>query len=450
MGPRTFWGPALELTLTTAPPTTNPAVSQPKPRLQIGHFRWVICGLLLLGTTKNYMDRQVLGLLKTTLQHSLGWNEIQYSNIVVAFQAAYAVGMLLTGWFIDKVGTRIGYALAMVFWSLASMGHAIASSLFGFITARAALGLGEAANFPAGIRSVAEWFPQKERALATGIFNAGTNVGAILTPLFVPWVAVNLGWRWAFLITGSLGFAWLVLWLLVYQEPDKHPRCSAAELEYIRSDAPQPVVKMRWREILGYKQTWMFALGKFLTDPIWWFYLFWIPDFLEHRHGLHLTQVMLPLVTIYLISDIGSVGGGWLSSFLIRQGFSVNAGRKIALLAAAISILPIIYASRVSGLWPAVIIIGIAASGHQAFSANLFTLTSDMFPTRAVGSVVGFGGMLGAIGGMCISKVIGYLLQWTGSYLIPFFIAGFAYLVALGVMHLLNPKLEPALIGRES
>ena len=396
------------------------------------------------------MDRQVLGLLKTTLQHSLGWNEIQYSNIVVAFQAMYAVGMLLTGRFIDKVGTRIGYAVAMVFWSLAAMGHAIANSLTGFIVARGALGFGEAANFPASIRCVAEWFPKKERALATGIFNAGTNVGAILTPLFVPWVAEHLGWRWAFLITGSLGFAWLLLWLGVYREPDKHPRCSPAELEYIRSDALQSAAKIKWAEILGYKQTWMFALGKFLTDPIWWFYLFWIPDFLERRHGLHLTQLMLPVVVIYLISDIGSVGGGWLSSFLIRRGFSVNAGRKIALLTAAISVMPIIYASRVSGLWSAVVIIGIAASGHQAFSANLFTLTSDMFPTRAVGSVVGFGGMLGAIGGMFISKVIGYLLQWTGSYLVPFFIAGFAYLLALGVMHLINPKLEPALIGQKS
>jgi ACS family hexuronate transporter-like MFS transporter len=409
-----------------------------------GYFRWVICGLLLLGTTKNYMDRWVISALKTTLQHDLGWNEINYSNLVFAFQAAYAVGMLAVGRFIDRIGTRLGYAIVMVFWSLASMAHAAGSSFTSFLIARSALGLGESGVFPASIKAVAEWFPAKERALATGIFNAGTNVGVILAGLSVPWITVQLGWRWTFVIIGSLGFAWLVLWLLLYQKPEEHPRCSKAELDYIRGDAPQAVTKIKWSSLLPYRQTWAFACGKFLVDPIWWFYLFWVPDFLERRYGLHLAQIGLPVVVIYLISDVGSVAGGWLSSFLIRRGVSVNAGRKIAMLACAISIVPIVFAYRVSGLWPAVLLIGLAAAGHQGFSANLFTLTSDLFPSRAVASVVGIGGMAGAVGGMLIAKIVGYVLQWTGSYMVPFFIAGSAYLLALAIIHVLTPRLEPA------
>src|SRR5229473_286342 len=414
-----------------------------------GYFRWVICALLLLGTTKNYMDRWVLSLLKTTLQHDFGWNEINYSDVVLAFQAAYAVGMLAVGRFIDRFGTRLGYAIVMVFWSLASMAHAVGSSLSSFFMARIALGLGESGVFPASIKAVAEWFPAKERAFATGIFNAGTNVGVILAGLSVPWITFHFGWRLTFVVIGSLGFAWLALWLLLYQKPEDHPRCSKAELDYIRGDTPQPVEKVKWLRLLPYRQTWAYACGKFLIDPIWWFYLFWVPDFLERQHGLHLAQIGLPIVVIYLISDVGSVAGGWLSSFLIRRGVSVNASRKIAMLLCAVSIVPIVSAYRVSGLWPAVLLIGLAAAGHQGFSANLFTLTSDLFPSRAVASVVGIAGMAGAVGGMLIAKIVGYVLQWTGSYMVPFFIAGSAYLVALLLIHTLTPRLEPAKIGLE-
>jgi len=411
-----------------------------------GYFRWVICALLLLGTTKNYMDRWVLSALKTTLQHNLGWSEINYSNLVFAFQAAYAVGMLAVGRFIDRFGTRLGYAIVMVFWSLASMAHAVGSSLSSFFMARIALGLGESGVFPASIKAVAEWFPAKERAFATGIFNAGTNVGVILAGLSVPWITFHFGWRLTFVVIGSLGFAWLALWLLLYQKPEDHPRCSKAELDYIRGDTPQPVEKVKWLRLLPYRQTWAYACGKFLIDPIWWFYLFWVPDFLERQHGVHLAQIGLPIVVIYLISDVGSVAGGWFSSFLIRRGASVNAGRKIAMLVCAIGIVPIMFAYRVSGLWPAVLLIGLAAAGHQGFSANLYTLTSDLFPTRVVASVVGIGGMAGAVGGMLIAKLVGYVLQWTGSYMVPFFIAGSVYLVALAAIHLLAPRMEPASI----
>jgi ACS family hexuronate transporter-like MFS transporter len=412
-----------------------------------GYFRWVICALLLLGTTKNYMDRWVISILKTTLQHDLGWSEINYSDLVIAFQMAYAVGLLAVGRFIDRVGTRFGYAIIMVFWSLASMAHAVASSFSSFLFARLSLGFGESGVFPASIKAVAEWFPPRERALATGIFNAGTNVGVILAGLSVPWITLHFGWRWTFVIIGSLGFAWLALWRLLYQKPEDHPRCSKAELEYIRGDTPQPAEKIKWLHLLPYRQTWAFACGKFLTDPIWWFYLFWVPDFLERRYGLHLAQIGLPVVAIYLISDVGSVAGGWLSSLLIRRGVSVNAGRKIAMLLCAIAVVPIVSAYHVSGLWPAVLLIGLAAAGHQGFSANLYTLTSDMFPSRAVASVVGIGGMAGAVGGMLIAKIVGHVLQWTGSYRVPFFIAGSVYLVALAAIHVLAPRLEPAKIN---
>jgi ACS family hexuronate transporter-like MFS transporter len=412
-----------------------------------GRFRWVICGILFLGVTKNYMDRQVLGVLKGPLQHEFGWNDIDYGNIVFAFQAAYALGMILVGRLIDRWGTRIGYAVAMVFWSLASMAHAIAFSLTSFVVARFALGFGESGVFPASIKCVGEWFPRKERALATGIFNAGSNIGAIITPLVVPWIAIHLGWRWAFLLTGALGFAWLILWLWLYRKPEQHPYCTSGEREFIQSDPVEQTGKIKWRQLLPHRQTWAFATGKFMIDPIWWFYLFWIPDYLQREHGLRLTQIGLPILVSYVISDLGSIAGGWLSSNLVRRGYSVNASRKWAMLVCALSVVPVAAVFRVSGLWPATLLIGLAAAGHQGFSANLFTLVSDLFPSRAVASVVGIGGMAGAAGGMLIAEVVGHLLQWTGSYMIPFFIAGSAYLIALLMIHTLSPELSPARLG---
>jgi MFS transporter, ACS family, hexuronate transporter len=434
------------------PPPAADEVSAFSPRVaaSVGHFRWVICGLLLLGTTKNYMDRQILGVLKTTLQHDLGWNEIDYSNLVLAFQTAYAIGILAMGRWIDWLGTRLGYAVAVVLWSLASMAHAAVSSLFGFAVVRGALGFSESAVFPASIKCVAEWFPKKERALATGIFNAGTNLGALLTPLFVPWIAWRFGWRWAFVLTGALGFVWLLFWLLLYRRPEDHPRCSAAELSYIQSDAPDTQAAVKWAELLPHRQTWAFAIAKFLTDPIWWFYLFWVPDFLQRQHGLPLIAIGLPIVVIYALSDVGSVAGGWMSSALLKRGVRLNAARKTTMLVCALSVLPIVFASRAQNLWTAVLLIGLAAAGHQGFSANLFTLSSDMFPSRGVASVVGIGGMAGAVGGMLLAKMVGYILQWTGSYKIPFFVAGSAYLLALAFIHLLAPKLQPVRLGEQS
>ncbi|SRR6266436_1216364 len=436
--------PAPNTTSGVLPPAvTEKSGEPPSAPSRAGYFRWIICTLLLLGVTKNYMDRQVLGVLKTTLQHDLGWSEIDYSNLVFFFQAAYAVGMVVVGRLVDRLGTRLGYALAMVFWSLASMGHALGNSLGSFIIARSALGLGESGVFPASIKTVAEWFPKKERALATGIFNAGTNVGAIITPLVVPWITIHWGWRWAFISTGGLGFIWLIFWLALYRQPEEHSRVSRAELNYIRCDPQVPFVRIKWAKLLPYRQTWAFAAGKFMIDPIWWFILFWIPDFFQRNHGLKLTQIGVPIMVIYVLSDIGSVLGGWFSSWLIHRGHSVNAARKITMLICAIAVLPIVVAYRVESMWGAVLLIGLAAAAHQGFSANLFTLPSDIFPAHTVGSVVGIGGMAGAIGGMLMAKIVGYVLQWSGSYMIPFFIAAFAYLAALTAIQVLTPTLDP-------
>jgi MFS transporter, ACS family, hexuronate transporter len=419
---------------------------------RVGRFRWVICTVLLLGVMKNYMDRQVIGVLKTTLQHDLGWTEIDYGNLVFAFQAAYALGMVLVGRFIDRVGTRLGYALAMAFWSLASLAHGLATSFTGFLAARFALGLGESAVFPASMKAIAEWFPNKERALATGIFNAGTNLGAIATPLIVPWVAVNWGWRAAFFLLGGTGFVWLALWLLVYRRPQEHPSCSPAELKYICSDSitqlerkqfDRKKTRVSWLKLLAHRQTWAFVLAKFITDPIWWFYLFWIPDFLQREHGLALLNIGMPILVIYLISDAGSIAGGWVSSSFIRHGRTVNASRKLAMLMCAICVVPIIFAPKIASMWGAVLVIGLAAAAHQGFSCNLFTLSSDMFPASVVASVVGIGGMAGAIGGMCIAKLVSYFLQRTHSYAVPFFLAGSAYLIALAIIQGLAPALKP-------
>lgn len=429
---------------------------------KIGYYRWYICGLLFFATTINYVDRQVIGILKSTLQGEFGWSEIDYSNIVFAFQLAYAIGLLAAGRLMDRLGTKVGYALAIVIWSLAAIAHAEATvfgpamsgllamvglaatpSVAGFMTARFALGFGEAGNFPAAIKATAEWFPKKERAFATGIFNSGTNVGALLTPLAVPWITLTWGWYWAFVITGVLGFFWLVLWWVTYDNPETHPRLSKAELAYIRSDPAESTTPIPWAAVMKHREAWAFAIGKFMTDPIWWLYLFWIPDFLQRNHGLDLKSLGLPIVVIYLIADVGSIGGGWLSSALIQKGWTINAARKGAMLVCALCVVPIVFAANASNLWVAVTLVGIAAAAHQGWSANIFTFSSDMFPRRAVGSVVGFGGMAGALGGMLIAKITGYLLEWTGSYNSVFLIAGFAYLAALLVIHLLVPVIKP-------
>src|ERR1700686_5183355 len=443
--PNSTSGLSASPTQTTATAASEPAL--PKAPSGPGYFRWVICTLLLFGTTKNYMDRNVLGVLNKTLQHDLGWSEIDYSNLVVSFQAAYALGMVVVGRLIDKLGTRLGYALAMIFWSLASMGTALGSSLTSFATSRVALGFGEAAIFPASIKAVAEWFPKKERALATGIFNAGTSIGAMLTPVVVPWINARWGWRGAFIGIGALGFVWLVFWLLIYRKPEEHPRVTKEEFDYIRSDPQVAAGTTKWVALLPLRQTWAFFVGKFLIDPVWGFYLFLVPGFLQSQHGLTLTRIGAPIVVIYLMSDVGSVAAGWLSSRMISRGSTVNAARKVAMLICAIGVIPVVFAYRVESTWSAVLLIGLAAACHQGFSANLFTLTSDMFPARAVGSVVGIGGMAGAIGGLFIATVVGPVLQWPGGYRGPFLIAGSAYLLALVIIHALVPRMEPARIN---
>lgn len=428
----------------------------------IGRYRWVICALLFFATTINYVDRQVIGLLKPTLQQEFGWSELDYGNIVKSFQIAYMIGMAASGWLMDRVGTRIGFSIAVTVWSLAAMLHAEGPvfgaplmavfagvglawtpSVIGFSISRFLLGIGEAGNFPASIKTVAEWFPKRERAFATGIFNAGTNVGVILTPLIVPPIVASYGWYWAFIFTGALGFLWLASWLRYYGVPETHPRVSREEFAYIRSDPPEPTARIAWQRLLPLRQTWAVAMGKFLTDPVWWLYLFWVPDFLHRNHGLDLMSMGPPLIGIYLISDIGSVGGGWLSSHFIKRGWSANRARKTAMLICAVSVTPIVFASQVSSLWAAVGLVGLGAAAHQAWSANIFTIASDMFPRHAVGSVIGLAGMAGALGGFFIADVTSRLLEATGSYAIVFFIAGFAYLVALGCVHLLAPRLEP-------
>lgn len=414
-----------------------------------GRVRWIICGLLFFATTINYVDRAVLGVLAPTLRTEIGWSDQEYGYISGAFTLAYAIGFLIAGWFIDKVGSRYGYSVYLAVWSLAAAAHAIAKSAFGFGIARFALGIGESGNFPAAIKTVAEWFPKKERAFATGIFNAGSNVGAILAPLVVPWLALNWGWQSAFIVTGLAGLIWLFFWIPIYRRPAEHPTLSKEELAYIESDPPDTTAKIPWAKLLVFKQTWAFAVGKFLTDAIWWFYLFWFPLFMNDRFGVDLKNIGLPMITVYLLADVGSIAGGWLSSFLLGKHWSVNSARKTAMLVCALLILPVAIAPHVQGEWVAVILIGIAAAAHQGFSANIFTTASDMFPRKAVGSVVGIGGFAGAMGGFIMNLGAGWLKENTGNYQIMFAIAGVTYLVALLFIHLLAPRLEPAKIGDE-
>jgi ACS family hexuronate transporter-like MFS transporter len=411
---------------------------------RIPNLRWSMCALLFFATTINYVDRQVLSILAKTLQDRIGWTTIEYGYITAAFQAAYGVGLLVAGRLIDQLGTRKGYAAAVGLWSVAAVAHAAAFSAFTFGVARALLGLGESANFPACIKSLAEWFPKKERALATGIFNSGANVGAVIAPLTVPWLTETYGWQSAFIATGALGFVWLVFWWFMYAKPAEHPKISRSELAYIQSDPPDKTESVPWLRLLPKKETWAFAIAKGLTDPIWWFYLFWFPRYLQETFGLSLTQIVLPTVIVYNICTVGSIGGGWLSSGLLKRGWGLNPARKTAMLVCALSVAPVIYAPYSSNLWVVVALIGLATAAHQGWSANLFTIASDTFPRSAVASVVGIGGTFGAVASVLLQVATGYIVQLTHTYLPLFIIAGLAYVVALGILHALSPKLAPA------
>jgi len=418
--------------------------SEVTPIVKVGRVRWVIVALLFAATAINYVDRQMIGLLKPTLQNEFGWHETTYADIVFYFQLAYAVGYVIFGNVVDRIGARLGYAAAFTIWTCAHMLHAAAHSVLGFAAVRALLGIGESGNFPAGLKAVTEWFPKKERALATGIFNAGTNVGAIITPLIVPALTLAYGWRGAFVITGAVSLIWLVAWVGLYRRPRESRQLSEAELAYIESDPADPSAKVPWGRLLGRRQTLAFSVGKFLTDPIWWMFLFWLPDFLVKRHGLDLKTFGPPLVVIYVVSDLGSIFGGWLSSRLIHRGWTVNRARKTTMLIAALAVTPIFFAQYVDSLWVAVGIISLATAAHQAWSANLYTLPSDMFPRKAVGSVIGIGGTAGAVGGMIFSLYVGQVLERIGTYSLIFYVAGSVYLIALAIMHWLVPRLEQA------
>ena len=413
------------------------------PRRGFG-YRWTIVALLFGATTVNYVDRQVLGILAPTLTDDLGWSESEYAAIVSWFSIAYGFGLLITGRLMDWIGVRRGFTFAVSAWSLAAMAHAVARTVTGFSFARAFLGVSESANFPGAVKAVAEWFPKKERAFATGIFNAGTNVGVVVAALLVPWITLTLGWRWAFIITGLLGFLWIPLWLLVYRAPAAHPRVSPAELAHIASDPADPPVKIPWRRLLVHRPTWAFVVGKALTDPVWMFYLFWLPKFLDENWGVQLAGLALPLIVIYVAADVGSVAGGWISGALIKRGWSVNRGRKTAMLLCAVSIVPTMFAPAAGSLWVAVAIVSVAASAHQGWSANLFTTVSDTFPRRAVASVIGIGGFAGMFGAFTFQRLTGDLLEATGGDYGPIFmVLGLMYVTALLVIHLLVPRMEP-------
>jgi MFS transporter, ACS family, hexuronate transporter len=420
-----------------------------------GRYRWIIVALIFFATTINYLDRQVISLLKDDyLEKEFGWTEIDYSNIVIAFQLAYAIGMLIAGWFVDRIGTKMGYSISLFVWSIAAMIHALAKSTLGFMGARALLGISEAGNFPAAIKTVAEWFPKKERALATGIFNSGTNIGAVFAPLTVPLIAVSYGWQMAFILTGVIGFVWLFFWFRYYEIPSRQKRLSAGELNFIQSDerpdeTGKQTEKVGWLQLLGFRQTWAFFVGKFLTDPVWWFYLFWLPTFLNKQYGMSKTELALPVAIVYIIAAFGSIFGGWLSGFFIMKGWTAFKARKTSMFLFALFALPVILALRLGNIsyWFPIVIIGIAAAAHQAWSANIYTTVSDIFPKKAVASVTGIGGMAGAVGGILIAYLAGKLLDHfkrlghieTGYY-VMFIVCGCAYLIAWLSMHILTPR----------
>jgi ACS family hexuronate transporter-like MFS transporter len=422
---------------------------------KVGNYRWVVVSLLFFATTINYLDRQVIGLLKPVLEIQFKWTETDYGYIVMAFSTAYALGLLLFGGFIDKIGTKLGYTISLIVWSISAMLHAIVTSTFGFGVVRAALGLGESGNFPAAIKVVAEWFPKRERAFATGIFNSGANIGAVVAPIMVPWILGVYGWQMAFLITGAIGFVWLIFWWIFYEIPAKHKKVTPEEVAYINSDADEALLaenesRIKWIQLFGIRQTWTFVIGKFLTDPIWWFFLFWLPSYFSSTFNLDLKKPSLPLILVYTATSIGSIGGGYLSSYLIKKGWPVFKARKTAMFIFALCVVPIISAMYATNVWQAVALISLAAAAHQAWSANIFTTASDMFPKRALSSVIGIGGMAGSVGGILFPFLVGHILEFykesghlvTG-YNIIFLICGCAYLLAWFIMHLLSPKMKP-------
>jgi ACS family hexuronate transporter-like MFS transporter len=418
-----------------------------------GNQRWIVVALLFFATTINYIDRQVIGLLKPVLETEFNWSEKDYSNIVMAFTASYALGLLVFGRIIDRIGTKLGFSIAIVFWSIAACLHGIVKSTFGFGVARAALGLGESGNFPAAIKTVAEWFPKKERALATGIFNSGANIGAVFAPILVPTILALYGWQEAFIITGAIGFVWLIFWLYYYEIPAKHKKVTQAELDHIHSDNEEDTSHEKpisWGTLFKVKQTYVFIVGKFLTDPIWWFFLFWLPSYFSSSFSLDLKKPSWPLVIIYMATSIGSIGGGYLSSYFIQKGWSVPRARKTAMFIFALCVLPIMSARYATNMWVAVALISLAAAAHQAWSANIFTVASDMFPKRAISSVVGIGGMAGSFGGILFPIFVGNILDAyklmgnsTAGYNIIFSVCGLMYMLAWVIMHFISPKMTP-------
>lgn len=444
---------------------------------KVGRYRWKICALLFFATTINYVDRQAVALLKPVLQDpvsGIGLTEIDYGYIVTAFSLAYALGLFVVGGFIDRVGTKLGYTVAVAVWGLAAASHALVSfpgfvaalgevlhslghafgvkalvgvsgAVAGFVIARFMLGLGESGNFPACIKTVAEWFPQKERALATGIFNSGANVAALIAPLAVPWIAIHMGWRWGFLFTGLFSGTWIVFWWRIYRCPQEHPKLSPAELHYINSGPPEPTTRIRLARLMSMRQAWAIFVGKFLTDPVWWFYLYWIPGFLNRRYGLPIGRIGLPLVVIYNMSAVGSIYGGWLPGKFLSLGWSANRARKTAMLIYAIAVIPVVFVGKMHGVWSVVALLSLATAAHQAWSANLFTLASDMFPQRAVASVVGLGTCGAALLMAFISTLVGHVLKWTNGDYAPLFVGcGIGYLTALLIIHILAPNLKTA------
>ena len=428
----------------------------------IGKYRWTICALIFFATTINYIDRSVISFLKSTFTQNLGWTDGDYTDVEITFKIFYALGLLGAGSLIDKLGTKIGYGRSTFLWSLAGIATSLVNTVTGFQIVRGALGITEAGNFPAAIKTVAEWFPKKERALATGIFNSGANIGAILTPLTVPFIVAKWGWQWAFILTGLLGFVWLIFWFILYEIPQKHKRISQAELAFIESDKEEQkgsvgddnLPKLSWFQLLKFKQTWAFALGKLLTDPIWWFYIFWLPDFFESIYHIKITAASWPVAVVYLVSTLGSVGGGWLPLYLIHnKGWAIRKARKTSMLVYAFCVLPILFALVLSSInmWFAVGVIGLAAAAHQAWSANIYTTVSDMFPKKSTASVTGIGGMFGAVGGILLSlfvqknmfvhyRAIG---QIETAYYIMFIVCATAYLLAWLIMHFLVGKAKP-------